>query len=254
VPNSKILSDDDIRHLLGLDDTDAAHHGTKWWHVRKSAGTPADIQWLTFSDLTRSIVENLGRIRNHPLAPASVTIYGFICHIHHGALEHVPQGNPNRPSRGGRRSRGTASVGAPRPSPATGTGLASSPREALMTKETALLIVDDNENFVSACELFLKDCGFRVMKAFSGTEAVDMCAGEPEPVSLAIVDLNMPELDGPATIGALKKQRPGLKIVAISGAMLVPYFVQLNDLGVRHFLPKPFYLDGLLESIRLALS
>jgi two-component system cell cycle sensor histidine kinase/response regulator CckA len=123
-----------------------------------------------------------------------------------------------------------------------------------MTNETALLIVDDNASFVSACELFLSDCGFRVMKALSGTEAVDLCAGGQEPVSLAIVDLNMPDLDGPATIGALKKQRPGLKVIAISGAMLVPYFVQLNELGVRHFLPKPFYLDGLLDSIRMAMA
>jgi DNA-binding NtrC family response regulator len=92
------------------------------------------------------------------------------------------------------------------------------------------------------------------MKAFSGTEAVDLCAGEPEAPALAIVDLNMPDLDGPATIGALKRQRPGLKVMAISGAMLVPYFVQLNDLGVRHFLPKPFYLDGLLDSVRLAMN
>jgi DNA-binding NtrC family response regulator len=123
-----------------------------------------------------------------------------------------------------------------------------------MTSETALIIVDDNEGFVSVCERFLTDSGFRVMKAFSGTEAVDLCAGKQEPVSLAIVDLNMPDLDGPATIGALKKQRPGLRVIAISGAMLVPYFVQLNELGVRHFLPKPFYLDGLLDSIRLAMA
>jgi carbonic anhydrase len=87
-------TDDDIRHLLGLDDNDAAHHGTKWWHVRKSARTPgAEIQWLTFHDLTRSIVEDVQRIREHPLVPRSVAIYGFIYHIHHGSLEAVPEAN-----------------------------------------------------------------------------------------------------------------------------------------------------------------
>jgi len=87
-------SDDDIRHLLGLEDTDAAHHGTHWWHVRKSARTPAaEIQWLTFKDLTASIVEDVARIRAHPLVPPTVTIYGFIYHIHHGTLEPVPEAN-----------------------------------------------------------------------------------------------------------------------------------------------------------------
>jgi len=123
-----------------------------------------------------------------------------------------------------------------------------------MPTDPSLLIVDDNAPLVTACEHFLTECGFRVMKAFSGTEAVGLCAGQDEPPALAIVDLNMPELDGPATIDALKKQRPGLKVIAISGAMLVPYFVQLNDLGVRHFLPKPFFLDGLLDSIRVAMN
>ena len=123
-----------------------------------------------------------------------------------------------------------------------------------MTTEQSLLIVDDNAPFVSACEHYLTECGFRVRKAFSGPEAVNMCAEDKESVALAIVDLNMPDLDGPATIDALKKQRPGLKVIAISGAMLVPYFVQLHDLGVRHFLPKPFYLDGLLDSIRVATN
>jgi DNA-binding NtrC family response regulator len=123
-----------------------------------------------------------------------------------------------------------------------------------MTTEPALLFVDDNSDLVSACGDFLTECGYHVMKASSGAEAVDLCAHDSDDVALAIVDLNMPELDGPATINALKEKRPGLKIIAISGAMLVPYFVQLNDLGVRHFLPKPFYLDGLLDSIRVAMN
>jgi len=123
-----------------------------------------------------------------------------------------------------------------------------------MTTDNSLLIVDDNAPLASACEFFLTECGFRVKKALSGSEALNLCAAGDDSPGLAIVDLNMPELDGPATIDALKKQRPGLKVIAISGAMLVPYFVQLNDLGVRHFLPKPFYLDGLLDSIRLAMN
>jgi len=85
-------TDDDIRHLLGLDDNDAAHHGTMWWHVRKSART-AEIEWLTFKDLTLSVVDDVRRIRGHPLVPHSVTIHGFIYHIHHGTLEAVPEAN-----------------------------------------------------------------------------------------------------------------------------------------------------------------
>jgi DNA-binding NtrC family response regulator len=123
-----------------------------------------------------------------------------------------------------------------------------------MTRASSLLIVDDNSDLVSVCGEFLTDCGFRVLKAFSGSEAVELCAGDAGAVGLAIVDLNMPELDGPSTIDALKQSSPALRVIVISGAMLVPYFAKLNDLGVRDFLPKPFELDGLLESIRFATN
>lgn len=116
------------------------------------------------------------------------------------------------------------------------------------------MIVDDNADLVSLCGDFLTECGFRVVKASSGSEAVELCAGDADSVGLAIVDLNMPELDGPSTIDALKQSRPKLKVIVISGAMLVPYFAKLNDLGVRDFLPKPFNLDGLLESVQFAMN
>ncbi len=86
-------SDHDIQHLLGLDDDHTHDEGTKWWHIWKSARTPAEIQWLTFSDLTQSIIEDVERIRQHPLVPDFVRIYGYIYHIHHGTLEPVPEAN-----------------------------------------------------------------------------------------------------------------------------------------------------------------
>ena len=86
-------TDEDIRHLLGLDDDHDHHEGSKWHHVKKSSHTPSDIHWLTFSDLAQSIIEDVERIRNHPLVPASVVIYGYIYHIHHGTLEPVPEAN-----------------------------------------------------------------------------------------------------------------------------------------------------------------
>ncbi len=86
-------NDDDIRHLLGLDD-DSHHEGTQWHDVRKSAHTAgSDIEWLTFTDLAQSVVVDVERIRNHPLVPPFITIYGYIYHIHHGTLEPVAEAN-----------------------------------------------------------------------------------------------------------------------------------------------------------------
>ncbi len=84
-------TDDDIRHLLGLDDHDTE---SKWWHVWKSRETNAhDIHWLTFADLTQSIIDDVTLIRNHSLVPPPVRIYGYIYNIHAGTLEPVAKAN-----------------------------------------------------------------------------------------------------------------------------------------------------------------
>jgi carbonic anhydrase len=86
-------TDEDIRHLLGLDD-DAHHEGTKWHMVKKSAWAGGDFaEWLTFTNLAESIVEDVQRIRNHPLVPREIAIYGYIYHIHHGTLDAVAEAN-----------------------------------------------------------------------------------------------------------------------------------------------------------------
>src|SRR5439155_22078919 len=111
-----------------------------------------------------------------------------------------------------------------------------------------ILFVDDNAALASVYEISLGDHGFRVTTAGSGNEAVNLCLHCD--AFVAIVDLRMPGMDGPETIAALKTHQPKLKIIAISGQGLVPYFSRLASLGVRHFLPKPFRIDDLLGSIQ----
>jgi carbonic anhydrase len=83
-------TDEDIKKVLGLEDEEIQNAGEHWQNVWKSARTPADIEWLTFSDLKQSIIDDVERVRTHPLVPSSVSIYGYIYHIHHGTLEAVP--------------------------------------------------------------------------------------------------------------------------------------------------------------------
>lgn len=109
----------------------------------------------------------------------------------------------------------------------------------------AILFIDDNSALASAYQLSLGERGFHVLTAANGDEAVDLCA-QAQDASLAIVDLKMPGMDGPQTIAALRRRRPGLKIIAMSAQPLVPYFGRLSDLGVRIFLSKPFSIEALL--------
>ena len=48
-----------------------------------------DIDWLTISDREQSVVEDVQRIRNHPLVPSRIPIYGYVYNVRTGSLEEV---------------------------------------------------------------------------------------------------------------------------------------------------------------------
>jgi DNA-binding NtrC family response regulator len=116
-----------------------------------------------------------------------------------------------------------------------------------MINPTSVLFVDDNDAFVSVCTICLEASGFDVSQAHSGREAIDQSVFRE--FAVAIVDLNMPDLDGTATIAALLDRRPSLRIIAISCGTLSPHFARLSALGVRHFISKPLKLDDLVGDI-----
>jgi carbonic anhydrase len=48
-----------------------------------------NIDWLTISDREQSVVDDVRRIRNHPLVPETIPIYGYVYNVHTGGLEEV---------------------------------------------------------------------------------------------------------------------------------------------------------------------
>jgi carbonic anhydrase len=49
------------------------------------------IKWHTISDLAASVVEDVARIRTHPLVPPTIPIYGYIYDVRSGRLNEVPE-------------------------------------------------------------------------------------------------------------------------------------------------------------------
>ena len=84
---------EEIQHLLGLDDGED-HTTTRWHNVWRSANTPAHLDWMTFGDLRQSVIDDVERIRVHPLVPEDIRVYGYIYHIHHGSLELIAETSP----------------------------------------------------------------------------------------------------------------------------------------------------------------
>ncbi|WP_350305218.1 beta-class carbonic anhydrase [Photorhabdus viridis] len=61
--------------------------------VGTSAGSPEGkyIKWLTIDNQVNSLIEDIHRIRNHPLVPANISIYGYIYDVKSGKLIEIPE-------------------------------------------------------------------------------------------------------------------------------------------------------------------
>jgi carbonic anhydrase len=64
-----------------------------WVDVGSKPGSSAgrDIDWLTFEDARASVVDDVRRIREHPLVPKRIPIYGYIYNVRTGRLEEVKE-------------------------------------------------------------------------------------------------------------------------------------------------------------------
>jgi carbonic anhydrase len=88
----EFFTDDVMRGLLGQS-LETAELGADGFHdVGKGPGSSeaAYIDWLTIPDRERSVVEDVARIRAHPLVPARIPVYGYVYEVESGKLVEVP--------------------------------------------------------------------------------------------------------------------------------------------------------------------
>ena len=71
----------------------ASFDGKVWSNPKHGGGSKAghDVHWHTFTDNPKSVTEDVQRIRNHPLVPKHIPIYGFIYDVKTGKLDEVKE-------------------------------------------------------------------------------------------------------------------------------------------------------------------
>jgi carbonic anhydrase len=89
----EFFTDDVIRGLLAssLETAELGPDGFR--DVGRGPGSAEAnyIDWLTISDNAQSVVDDVSRIRNHPLVPGAIVLYGFIYDVRTGHLVEVPE-------------------------------------------------------------------------------------------------------------------------------------------------------------------
>ena len=119
-----------------------------------------------------------------------------------------------------------------------------------MTEElkAKVLLVDDEEDFLSTLAERLEARGLKVNTAISGEQAV--ANAEKEEFDLIVLDLAMPGMDGLETLQRIKARQPGAEIVILTGQGSIKTSMEAMKLGAEDFLEKPVNISDLLDRIR----
>lgn len=111
-----------------------------------------------------------------------------------------------------------------------------------------LLVVDDDEVIRELIVETLRKCGYTVLEARDGREALDVAGGHDSAIDLLVTDVAMPRLGGPELARELAAQRPGIRVLFVSGRARAGLPPQAN------FLEKPFTPTTLATAVRKALD
>jgi two-component system cell cycle sensor histidine kinase/response regulator CckA len=127
-------------------------------------------------------------------------------------------------------------------------------RIADLTGSAAILLVEDEEAVRSFAARALASRGYRVYEASSGIEALEVMKEAGGQIDLVVSDVVMPELDGPSLLRELRRTRPDLKIIFISGYAEEAFRKNLPQGETFQFLPKPFSLKQLAVAVKETLG
>jgi CheY-like chemotaxis protein len=100
-----------------------------------------------------------------------------------------------------------------------------------------ILVADDNALVRNLVTLMMQREGHLVLSAADGHEGLDLSRQYPGTIDLVITDVEMPRMNGTDLCGHLLEERPGIKVLVMSGADMSEIVRQNVNLA---FLPKPF--------------
>jgi PAS domain S-box-containing protein len=116
-----------------------------------------------------------------------------------------------------------------------------------------VLVIDDEASILTITSQTLQAFGYRVLTATDGADAVAVYAQHTKEITVVLIDMMMPVMDGPAAIHALMRLSPAIKIIAASGLNANESVAKAAGAGVKHFLTKPYTAATLLNTLRAIL-
>ncbi len=119
--------------------------------------------------------------------------------------------------------------------------------ERLMVNPMVILLAENDVQIQYSIWKLLTADGFTVLNAGNGELALEASRGHPGPIKLLLTDIQMPRMNGLELCRNISRERPGIKVLVMSGDLRGREHAAVNGLP---FLQKPFTLTALRDSIK----
>jgi len=113
-----------------------------------------------------------------------------------------------------------------------------------------VLLVDDEEEFIETLAERMRTRGMEVSTSNSGADALQLV--DDEDFDVVVLDLKMPGIDGLDALKRIKRRRPDVQVVLLTGYATVEKGVEAIKEGALEFLEKPVDISSLTEAIHKA--
>ncbi|CEI72287.1 response regulator transcription factor [Romboutsia hominis] len=113
-----------------------------------------------------------------------------------------------------------------------------------------ILVVDDDKEIVESIDIYLKNEGYKIYKAYNGLDALDIIANEK--IHLILMDIMMPKLDGIKATIKIREEK-NIPIILISAKSEDTDKILGLNIGADDYITKPFNLLELVARVKSSL-
>ncbi len=124
----------------------------------------------------------------------------------------------------------------------------------LSSGSETVLVVDDEEIMRNIGSSMLQECGYKVILASSGIEALEIYRERFKEIDIVLLDMAMPKMSGKETYKEMKKINPDIKVLLASGFRQDQRVEETIELGANEFIQKPYVISDLTHYISKILK
>jgi DNA-binding NtrC family response regulator len=133
--------------------------------------------------------------------------------------------------------------------PSNQDGSSGTSRKVADALRQSVLVVDDEENFLTLLKWFLTQRGYDVSTALSADDALEMV--EKQNFDIALLDIRLGSANGLTLLEEVTARSPRLKVIMMTAYPTVGSLKQAFSRGIMRYLAKPVDLQELTEALRL---